>query len=132
MYHKNLPRLKVFEKGAGKTFCLKSFSRETLFYRPGAPNAIARDAARIRTEMPSAARQKVIFRRSPEFRKRTVPPMRNGSANAAKMARYCKTNSIADYSSQLPTVRGNGMTSRMLETPVRYMTQRSKPRPKPA
>ena len=36
------------------------------------------------------------------------------------------------YSSQLPTVRGNGSTSRMLEMPVRYMTQRSKPRPKPA
>ena len=35
------------------------------------------------------------------------------------------------YSSQLPTVRGNGSTSRMLEMPVRYMTQRSKPRPKP-
>ena len=36
------------------------------------------------------------------------------------------------YSSQLPTVRGNGSTSRMLEMPVRYMTQRSKPRPNPA
>ena len=36
------------------------------------------------------------------------------------------------YSSQLPTVRGNGSTSRMLEMPVRYMTQRSNPRPKPA
>ena len=36
------------------------------------------------------------------------------------------------YSSQLPTVRGNGSTSRMLEMPVRYMTQRSKPKPKPA
>ena len=35
------------------------------------------------------------------------------------------------YSSQLPTVRGKGMTSRMLPMPVRYMTQRSKPRPKP-
>ena len=34
--------------------------------------------------------------------------------------------------SALPTVRGWGSTSRMLETPVRYMTRRSKPRPKPA
>ena len=36
------------------------------------------------------------------------------------------------YSSQLPTVLGKGMASRMLPMPVRYMTQRSKPRPKPA
>ena len=36
------------------------------------------------------------------------------------------------YSSQLPTVRGKGSTSRMLLIPVRYITQRSKPRPKPA
>ncbi|GEM_PF-6751928 len=36
------------------------------------------------------------------------------------------------YSSQLFTVRGNGMTSRMLPMPVRYITQRSNPRPKPA
>ena len=39
---------------------------------------------------------------------------------------------ILDYSSQLPTVLGKGSTSRMLPMPVRYMTQRSKPRPKPA
>ena len=36
-----------------------------------------------------------------------------------------------DYSSQLPTVLGNGITSRMLPIPVRYITQRSKPRPNP-
>ena len=36
------------------------------------------------------------------------------------------------YSSQLLTVLGKGSTSRMFEMPVRYMTQRSKPRPKPA
>ena len=36
------------------------------------------------------------------------------------------------HSSQLLTVRGKGSTSRMLPMPVRYMTQRSKPRPKPA
>lgn len=36
------------------------------------------------------------------------------------------------YKSQFPTVRGNGRTSRMFAIPVRYMTQRSKPRPKPA
>ena len=36
------------------------------------------------------------------------------------------------YRSQLPTVLGKGMASRMLPMPVRYMTQRSKPRPKPA
>ncbi|MBQ2277016.1 MAG: hypothetical protein II333_00480, partial [Clostridia bacterium] len=63
--------------------------------------------------------QKICFRRSPDFVNRTVPPIRNGSPNAAKIAKYCKKYSIADYSSQLPTVRGNGMTSRMLETPVR-------------
>ena len=34
--------------------------------------------------------------------------------------------------SALPTVRGWGRRSRMLETPVRYITSRSKPRPKPA
>ena len=34
--------------------------------------------------------------------------------------------------SALPTVRGCSSTSRMLLTPVRYMTMRSKPRPKPA
>ena len=36
------------------------------------------------------------------------------------------------YSSQLLTVLGKGMASRMLPTPVMYMTMRSKPRPKPA
>ena len=39
---------------------------------------------------------------------------------------------IFHYSSQLPTVLGKGRTSRMLPIPVRYITQRSKPRPKPA
>lgn len=34
--------------------------------------------------------------------------------------------------SALPTVRGCSSTSRMLLTPVRYITIRSKPRPKPA
>ena len=34
--------------------------------------------------------------------------------------------------SALPTVRGWGSTSRMLAMPVRYMTIRSNPRPKPA
>ena len=34
--------------------------------------------------------------------------------------------------SALPTVRGWGSTSRILLTPVRYITRRSKPRPKPA
>ena len=38
----------------------------------------------------------------------------------------------AHQNSALPTVRGCGSTSRMLETPVRYITRRSKPRPKPA
>ena len=37
-----------------------------------------------------------------------------------------------DQKSALPTVRGCSSTSRMLLTPVRYMTMRSKPRPKPA
>jgi len=39
---------------------------------------------------------------------------------------------VFTYSSQVPTVLGNGSTSRMLPMPVRYITQRSKPRPKPA
>ena len=39
---------------------------------------------------------------------------------------YCSQKSA------LPTVRGCSSTSRMLLTPVRYMTIRSKPRPKPA
>ena len=38
---------------------------------------------------------------------------------------------VYSYNSQLPTVRGNGITSLMLDTPVRYITQRSKPRPNP-
>ena len=37
-----------------------------------------------------------------------------------------------NQNSAVPTVRGWGSTSRMLLTPVRYMTIRSKPRPKPA
>ena len=36
------------------------------------------------------------------------------------------------YSSQLFTVLGNGITSRILPIPVRYITQRSNPSPKPA
>ena len=35
------------------------------------------------------------------------------------------------YRSQFLTVRGNGITSRILDIPVRYITQRSKPSPKP-
>ena len=36
------------------------------------------------------------------------------------------------HNSQFFTVLGKGMTSRMLPIPVRYITQRSNPRPKPA
>ena len=36
---------------------------------------------------------------------------------------------LADQNSALPVVRGCSSTSRMFETPVRYMTMRSKPRP---
>lgn len=39
---------------------------------------------------------------------------------------------IPFYSSQLFTVLGNGMTSRIFAIPVRYITQRSNPRPNPA
>ena len=39
---------------------------------------------------------------------------------------------LLSYRLQFPTVLGKGMASRMLPMPVRYMTQRSKPRPKPA
>src|SRR5699024_5231525 len=37
----------------------------------------------------------------------------------------------SDYRSQFFTVLGNGMTSRIFDMPVRYMTQRSNPRPNP-
>ena len=36
------------------------------------------------------------------------------------------------YSSQLLTVLGNGITSRILDIPVRYITHRSNPSPNPA
>ena len=36
------------------------------------------------------------------------------------------------YSSQFPTVLGNGTTSLIFPIPVRYITHLSKPRPKPA
>ena len=39
---------------------------------------------------------------------------------------------LTSYNSQLFTVLGNGNTSLMLDIPVRYMTQRSKPSPNPA
>ena len=39
---------------------------------------------------------------------------------------------INSYSSQLFTVLGNGMTSRMLPIPVRYITHLSNPSPNPA
>ena len=42
--------------------------------------------------------------------------------------RHCKKN----YNSQLFTVLGNGITSRIFPIPVRYITQRSNPRPNPA
>ena len=38
----------------------------------------------------------------------------------------------ANYNSQLLTVLGNGMTSRIFAIPVRYITQRSNPSPNPA
>ena len=37
----------------------------------------------------------------------------------------------SNYKSQFLTVLGNGITSRMLPMPVRYITQRSNPRPNP-
>ena len=43
-----------------------------------------------------------------------------------------KETAILYYNSQLFTVLGNGTTSRILPIPVKYITQRSKPRPKPA
>ena len=39
---------------------------------------------------------------------------------------------ILSQNSAEPVVRGNGSTSRMLAMPVRYITSRSKPMPKPA
>ena len=36
-----------------------------------------------------------------------------------------------NYSSQLLTVLGKGITSRILDIPVRYITQRSNPNPNP-
>ena len=57
--------------------------------------------------------------------------------NQSQMPYRASTNSTCTfvplaYSSQLLTVLGNGITSRMLDIPVRYITQRSKPSPKPA
>ena len=59
----------------------------------------------------------------------TVYPHRFLRIRNVSEARYGSDYLI--YSSQLPTVLGNGITSRMLPMPVKYMTQRSKPRPKP-
>ena len=47
-------------------------------------------------------------------------------------ALYCCQSPEVHQNSALPTVRGCSSTSRMLLTPVRYITIRSKPRPKPA
>ena len=49
----------------------------------------------------------------------------------ARHGRPCRAFFFSQNSA-LPTVRGWSSTSRMLLTPVRYMTMRSKPRPKPA
>ena len=72
----------------------------------------------------------------PFFRRNTLCIAReNGAAQREKARRWaCEQFSVTPYNyrSQLPTVRGKGSTSRMFEMPVRYMTQRSKPRPKPA
>ena len=67
---------------------------------------------------PSTPPPKMLF---PSRKKRAPPPGR---------APF-QTDSIHQKSA-LPTVRGCSSTSRMLLTPVRYMTIRSKPRPKPA
>ena len=67
---------------------------------------------------PSPLPPKILF---PSRKKRAPPPGR---------APF-QTDSIHQKSA-LPTVRGCSSTSRMLLTPVRYMTIRSKPRPKPA
>jgi hypothetical protein len=50
----------------------------------------------------------------------------------AKGGNYSYMKFIRDYSSQLLTVLGNGITSRILPMPVRYITHLSKPSPKPA
>lgn len=88
----------------------------------------------IRTHKASTAEVTVSFFRSPAFANFTVLPTIHGKRKAAIRARYCKISSIysRNYNSQLPTVLGNGTTSRMFETPVKYMTHLSKPRPKPA
>lgn len=53
------------------------------------------------------------------------PPLRQGRGGlGAARCRYQK--------SAFPVVRGKGSTSRMLDTPVKYIIRRSKPRPKPA
>ena len=56
-----------------------------------------------------------------------APAKKQGEAN---LASPCAV--FAFQKSALPTVLGCSSTSRMLETPVRYITMRSKPRPKPA
>ena len=53
------------------------------------------------------------------------PPLRQGRGGlGAARCRYQK--------SAFPVVRGKGSTTRMLDTPVKYIIRRSKPRPKPA
>ena len=73
----------------------------------------------------------VTFFLSPSFANFTMLPIIHGTMNAAMSDRYWSILSI-NYSSQLPTVLGKGITSRMFDTPVRYITHLSNPRPKPA
>ena len=64
----------------------------------------------------------------PESRWRGALFWRNAPENESFSGAFL----YANQKSALPTVRGCSSTSRMLLTPVRYMTMRSKPRPKPA
>ena len=55
------------------------------------------------------------------------PPQASALQQTANLVQ--KAAPLEDQNSALPVVRGCSSTSRMLLTPVRYMTMRSKPRP---
>ena len=81
----------------------------------------------FRLAEPSAPARRIL-RFRPGRRRRTAPASRPLPGEMPGPSVY----RCGCQKSALPTVRGWGRTSRMLETPVRYITSRSKPRPKPA
>ncbi len=65
--------------------------------------------------------------------KNNAPVPRHWGVSAVENSESMRTVPVdSNQKSALPVVRGKGITSLMLLTPVRYMMSRSKPRPKPA